>query len=158
MVCAFIVASRCCRRRGTSACRVQALSLAGAAAFQASTHAGCIQCCWQERPPAGPQRMPLAHRRIPFASIAAGRFCHRRGLIACCLHASFSPTSMSLTRLGTAPALTNGVGGRGLRHRQVLDVNKCWNNHFIDVQKSQLVREEGLQALRALPGFAAHRR
>ena len=125
MTCAFIVASRCCRRRGTSACRVQALSLAGAAAFQASTHAGCIQCCWQERPPAGPQRMPLAHRRIPFASIAAGRFCHRRGLIACCLHASFSPTSMSLTRLGAAPALTNGVGGRGLRHRQVLDVNKC---------------------------------
>ena len=34
---AYIVAGRCCRRLGTSACRVQALSLAGAAAFQAST-------------------------------------------------------------------------------------------------------------------------
>ena len=28
----------------------------------------------------------------------------------------------------------------------------------IDVEKSQLVCEEGLQALRALSGFAAHRR
>ena len=154
MTCAFIVASRCCRRR-------------------APAHAACRHCRWQvlpltrhrrmpvassvagRGPPAGPQRMPLAHRRIPFASIAAGRFCHRRGLIACCLHASFSPTSMSLTRLGAAPALTNGVGGRGLRHRQVLDVNKCY---FIDVERSQLVCDEGLQALRALPGLAAHRR
>ena len=79
MTCAFIVASRCCRRRGTRTCRVQALSLAGAAAFQASTHAGCIQCCWQERPPAGPQRMPLA-------CIVAGRSCRIQGIAAVRLH------------------------------------------------------------------------
>jgi hypothetical protein len=89
MMLAFIVASRCCRRRGTSACRLHALLLAGASAFQASTRAAaggtsayttCMHCCWQELPRS-------RHRRIPFASIAAGRCCRRRGLSACRLHA-----------------------------------------------------------------------
>ncbi len=36
--------------------------------------------------------------------------------------------------------------------------NESKNSHFIDVEKSQLVCEDGLQAWRALPGFAAHLR
>ena len=48
---------------------------AGAAAGEASAHAVCIQCCWQEPPPARRQRMPLV-------CSAAGRSCRRRGASA----------------------------------------------------------------------------
>ena len=60
MTLAVIVASRCCRRRGTSAGRLHAVLLAGAAPFQASTRAGCIQ--------------------------GSGRNCRRRDLSVCHLH------------------------------------------------------------------------
>ena len=38
---------RGCRRRGTSACRLHPLLLAGAAAGEASAHVACMQCCRQ---------------------------------------------------------------------------------------------------------------
>ena len=66
--CVCVVAGRSCRWRGISACRLHPLLLAGAAAGEASPHAACIHCCWQE--------LPLAtHQRMPLASFVAGRAC-----------------------------------------------------------------------------------
>ena len=60
MTCAFIVASRCCRRR-------------------APAHAACRHCRWQV--------LPLTrHRRMPVASSVAGRNGRRRDLSVCHLH------------------------------------------------------------------------
>ena len=41
------VVGRCCRRRGTSACPLHPLLLAGVAAGEASAHAARIHGCWQ---------------------------------------------------------------------------------------------------------------
>ena len=73
---ASIVAGRSCHRRGLSACRTKALLSAGAAVGAEQAHAPCIQCGWQELPPARPQHMPLACR-------VAGRGRRRRGNSAC---------------------------------------------------------------------------
>ncbi len=80
MLLACIVAGRSGRRRGLSACRLQPLLLAGAAAGEQRAHAPCIHCCWQEKPPVKPQHMLLA-------GIVACRSCRRRGTSACRLHA-----------------------------------------------------------------------
>ena len=73
---ASIVAGRSCRFRGIDACRLHPVLLAGVAGGEASSHAVCIHCCWQELPVARHQRMPLA-------SVAAGRSCRWRGFDAC---------------------------------------------------------------------------
>ena len=69
------VAGRSCRWRGISAGRLHPLLLAGAAAGEASEHAACTHCCWQELPVARHQRMPLAPN-------VAGKSC--RGEPWCC--------------------------------------------------------------------------
>ena len=68
---ACMVAGRCGRRRGLSACRLQPLWLAGAAVGEQRAHAVCIHWCWQEKPPVEPQHMLLA-------CIVACRSCRRR--------------------------------------------------------------------------------
>ena len=68
---ACMVAGRCGRRRGLSACRLQPLWLAGAAVGEQRAHAPCIHWCWQEKPPVKPQHMLLA-------CIVACRSCRRR--------------------------------------------------------------------------------
>ena len=55
---------------------MQALLSAGAAVGAEQAHAPCIQCGWQELPPARPQHIPLACR-------VAGRGRRRRGNSAC---------------------------------------------------------------------------
>ncbi len=66
MPCASVDVGRCCRRRGFIAFRLHAWLLAGAAAGEVLVNAACSHCCWQERPSASNERMPLA-------SIGAGR-------------------------------------------------------------------------------------
>jgi hypothetical protein len=92
------VAGRRCRRRDLSACRLHALLLAGAAAFEASTHAVYIQCFWQELPPTRP-------RRVTLAGIVAVRSRRFRGIYACRLH----PVMLADAAAGEASAHAVGI-------------------------------------------------
>ena len=115
------VAGRRCRRRDLSVCRLHAFLLAGAAAFEASAHAVYIQCCWQELPPARPQRMPLA-------CIVAGRSGRRRGLSACRLQPIFAGRSCQRHGFGACRLLPLMLAGAaaGEAPAHAACMHGCW--------------------------------
>ena len=119
-------AGRSCRQRGTNACRLPPLLMAGAADGEASAHVSCMHCCWQGLPPA-------KHRRMPLASIVAGRSGHRQGLSASRLHA----------------LLLAGVASRAASARAVC-IHRCWQEKLPCARRYRCSRD-------ARPEFGQHR-